>query len=289
MRRSFLVATSMLILLMSIVALAGGWRKLALWAGVVKPGPTQDGKGALLPNGWKITPAGRHVNLPGDMVMKIIVSPDGKTVFTNTAGWHDHSVNVVDAETGKAVENVNVGKVWAGMAMNPATGAIFVSGGGAPSQQFLSGVRSRGLSPEMIEALRLPVLRLQRDNGKLALLPSLAIDGLAEKDRFIAGVTYAADGSLYVVNTQNDTVYRLSGAEFKTQVAAKVGYRPYAAALAPKGQLLAVSNWGDESVSLLDAKTLKETARVKIGSHPNDLAYSKDGRLFVANAGSNSV
>src|SRR5262249_9466459 len=84
-------------------------------------------------------------------------------------------------------------------------------------------------------------------------------------------------------------VYRLSGADFKTQVAAKVGYRPYAAALAPNGTQLAVSNWGDESVSLLDARMLKEAARVKVGSHPNDLAFAKDGRLFVANAGSNSV
>src|SRR5499433_1576976 len=289
MKRRLVVATSALILLASTIALAGNWRKLALWAGVVKPGPTQDGKGALLPNGWKITPAGQQVQLPGDMVMKIIVSPDGKTVFANTAGWHDHSVNVVDAQTGKVEESVNVGKVWTGMAMNPATGAIFVSGGGTPTQQFLAAAKNRGLTQEMIEALRLPVLRLQRDNGKLALRPSLAINGLEEKDRFVAGVTYAADGSLYVVNTQNDTVYGLSGADFKTQVAAKVGYRPYAAALTPNGKQLAVSNWGDESVSLLDAKTLKETARVKVGSHPNDLAFAKDGRLFVANAGSNSV
>jgi len=289
MKRRLVVATSVLILLASTIALAGNWRKLALWAGVLKPGPTQDGKGALLPNGWKITPAGQQVQLPGDMVMKIIVSPDGKTVFANTAGWHDHSVNVVDSQTGKVEESVNVGKVWTGMAMNPATGAIFVSGGGTPTQQFLAAAKTRGLTQEMIEALRLPVLRLQRDNGKLALRPSLAINGLEEKDRFVAGVTYAADGSLYVVNTQNDTVYGLSGADFKTQVAAKVGYRPYAAALAPNGKQLAVSNWGDESVSLLDAKTLKETARVKVGSHPNDLAFAKDGRLFVANAGSNSV
>src|SRR5215510_13605544 len=289
MKRRLFVATSALILLASAIALAGNWRKLALWAGVVKPGPTADGKGALLPTGWKITPAGQQVPLPGDMVMKIIVSPDGKTVFANTAGWHDHSVNMVDAQTGKVAESVNVGKVWTGMAMNPATGAIFVSGGGAPSRQFLTAAENRGIKPEMIEALRLPVLRLQRDNGKLSLQPSLAVNGLEEKDRFVAGVTYTADGSLYVVNTQNDTVYRLSGADFKTQIAAKVGYRPYAAALAPNGGRLAVSNWGDESVSLLDAKTLKETARVKVGSHPNDLAFAIDGRLFVANAGSNSV
>src|SRR5262249_52961839 len=48
-------------------------------------------------------------------------------------------------------------------------------------------------------------------------------------------------------------------------------------------------NWGEESISLLDAKTLKETSRIKVGSHPNDLTFSADGRLFVANAGSDSV
>src|SRR5262249_56798727 len=99
----------------------------------------------------------------------------------------------------------------------------------------------------MSDARRLLLLLLQRDNGKLALRPSLAINGLEEKDRFVAGVTYAADGSLYVVNTQNDTVYGLSGADFKTQVAAKVSYRPYAAALAPNGQQLAVSIWSGDT------------------------------------------
>ena len=67
MKRRFLVMTSVLILLVSTVAFAaaaGGWRKLAIWAGVIKPGPTQDGKGALLPNGWKITPAGKQIQLP---------------------------------------------------------------------------------------------------------------------------------------------------------------------------------------------------------------------------------
>ena len=60
-------------------------------------------------------------------------------------------------------------------------------------------------------------------------------------------------------------------------------------ALAPNGKQLAVSNWGDESVSVLDATTLQEVAKIKVGSHPNELLYAKDGRLFVANAGANSV
>jgi YVTN family beta-propeller protein len=291
MKRRLLVVGSLVLLAstIGIAALAGGWQRIARLAGVVKPGPTKDGKAALLPNGWKITPGGRHVTLPGDMVMKIIVSSDGKTIVANTAGWHDHSVNILDVQNWAISQTLDVGKDWAGMAMNPSTGALFVSAGGAPSQQFLNGAKNRGVAPEVLEALRLPVLRLERSNGKLAVQPSIAIDGLDEKERFIAGVTYAPDGSLYVVNTQNDRVYKLSGADFKTQVSARVGYRPYAAALAPDGKSLAVSNWGDESVSILDAHTLSETTRIKVGSHPNDLAFSKDGRLFVANAGSNSV
>jgi YVTN family beta-propeller protein len=290
MKRRFLIAGSVVILsTIGVAALAGGWHRIAQWAGVIKPGPTSDGKAALLPNGWKITPAGRHITLPGDMVMKIIASPDGKTVIANTAGWHDHSVNVLDVQNWTISQTVDVGKDWAGMAMNPTTGALFVSAGGTPTTQFLNGAKNRGVSPEVLEALRRPVLHLERSNGKLAVQPSLAIDGLDDKERFVAGVTYAPDGSLYVVNTQNDKVYRLSGADFKTQVSAKVGYRPYAAALAPDGKRLAVSNWGDESVSLLDSQTLAEESRIKVGSHPNDLVFAKDGRLFVANAGSNSV
>lgn len=81
----------------------------------------------------------------------------------------------------------------------------------------------------------------------------------------------------------------ICGADFKTQISTKVGYRPFAAALAPTGKQLAVSNWGDESVSILNAATLQEITKIKVGSHPNELLYAKDGRLFVANAGANSV
>ena len=70
---------------------------------------------------------------------------------------------------------------------------------------------------------------------------------------------------------------------------ARVGYRPYAAALSPNGKTLAVSNYGAKSVSLLRASDLKEEKRVPVGIMPNELAWAKDGRLFVANAGSNSV
>ncbi|MEP7341737.1 MAG: beta-propeller fold lactonase family protein [Acidobacteriota bacterium] len=284
--RKFPFITIAILLAVTTAGVAGGYQKLK---SMLRPGPNADGQGITLPVGWRITPAGRHLPLPGDMAMKIVVSPDGKHAFVNTAGWHDHSVNTIDLATEKIVSTINVGKDWTGMALNAKTSELFISGGGELTPQFAGLAKQRGVSAEMLEALKLPVLRLDFSSGKLNLKPSLPIDGLSGKERFVAGVTYGADGTLYVVNTQNDTIYRLSGADFKTLDSAKVGYRPYAAVLAPNGKTLAVSNWGDESVSLMDAATLKEISKLKVGSHPNDLAYSKDGRLFVANAGSNSV
>ena len=46
---------------------------------------TSDGK-MVLPNGWRITPAGRHIKLPGDLPMKMIVTADSKLIV-NTAGY----------------------------------------------------------------------------------------------------------------------------------------------------------------------------------------------------------
>jgi YVTN family beta-propeller protein len=284
--RKFTIITITALLALVTAGVVGGFQRLR---SMLRPGKNVDGQGMTLPVGWRVTPAGNHLPLPGDMVMKIVVSPDGKHAFVNTAGWHDHSVNAIELSTQKMVSTVNVAKDWTGMTLNPKTNALFVSGGGEMTEQFAAQEKQRGTSAEILDALKLPVLRLDFANSKLEVKPSLPINGLSGKERFVAGLTYGSNESLYVVNTQNDTVYRLSGADFRTQVSGRVGYRPYAAALALDEKQLAVSNWGDESVSLLDSATLTEISRVKVGSHPNDLAFSKDGRLFVANAGANSV
>ena len=81
----------------------------------------------------------------------------------------------------------------------------------------------------------------------------------------------------------------MSGENYAKQISAETGNRPYAAELSPDGSTLAVSNWGGESVSLIDPETLKERARINTGSHPNEMIWDRAGRLFVANSGSNSV
>jgi YVTN family beta-propeller protein len=243
-------------------------------------------EGVTLPNGWRVTPAGKHIKLPGDLPMKMIATADGK-LLVNTAGWHDHSVNVIDPNSAKVEQSFEVLKNWDGMSLDPQSGTVFVSGGGTPIDGFVPS--SRPHPQEITDSLTKPVLRLHYANGKLTALAPLSIEGMVEKKRFISGVAAAAGGVLYVLDINADTIYRLSGPKYDKQASGRTGPRPYAAVLSPDKSTLAVSNWGGESVSLLDPETLSERSRIQTGNHPNEMAWDRAERLFVANSGANSV
>jgi YVTN family beta-propeller protein len=246
-----------------------------------------DGK-MLLPNGWRITPAGRHIKLAGDLPMKMIVTKDGK-LLVNTAGWHDHDVHVIDIKSEKLEQSFDIGKNWDGMSLDPASGTVYISSGGTPKpgyEESAAGLKHK-ISPEVMALVGKPVLRLHYENGRLNLQPPVPVQGVSEKGYFISGVTVNR-GVLYVLEINASKIFRLSGKDLATQTSSATGARPYAVELSPDGKRLAVSNWGDESVSFLDPETLQERARVKTGSHPNEMVWDGD-RLFVANSGSNSV
>ena len=85
-----------------------------------------DSTGAVtLPNGWRITPAGNHVKLPGDLPMKMAVLSDSKLLVL-TAGYHDHSLNIIDTRTREQVATLDVVKSWDGMAFDAPSGTVFL-------------------------------------------------------------------------------------------------------------------------------------------------------------------
>ena len=263
--------------------------------------PNAKGTGTRLPNGWQITPAGTPIALPGDLPLKMLFSPDGKYLLVSTGGFHDHGVSVIDPKTLRVTQSVNLGKDWAGMCFDPDGDDLYVSGGGTPDERFLKGAAKAGATPEMLDSFTHPILHLGFTGGTLTPKKSIDIAGLPEGSapipgdyhekfsRFVAGLASGVGDTLYAVNIQTDTVYKLAGQPRTVAASVQVGYRPYGIALSPNGQTVAVSNMGGNSVSLLRATDLKETGRVAVGSQPCELAYAKDGRLFVANAGSNSV
>jgi YVTN family beta-propeller protein len=241
--------------------------------------PIANGAAMRLPNGWKLTPAGRAIALPGDMPQSMLFTPDGKYLLVSTAGYHNHGIDVIDTRTAKVVQFVEVGKTWTGMAFDAARGNLFLSGAGVTATAARNGAGT--VYPGA-------VLRFTWNNGRLLRQADIELPGIPDRNAFIGGLAVGPDSSLYVVNTQTDSILRLD-ASFKVSASAHTGYRPNAVALSPSRRQVAVSNWGDRSISLLDAQTLAERNRVVVGSHPYDLAYGPDGRLFVTNAGSNSV
>ena len=263
--------------------------------------PDGNGTGTRLPNGWHVTPAGTPIALPGDLPLKMLFSPDGKTLLALTGGYHDHGVSLIDPATDKVTQSVNLGKVWAGMCFDPEGDDLYVSGGGPPSKEFLANAAKQGADEALTESFHHPILHLKFAGGALTPGKPIDIPGLSDTvadipgdyhvkfTRFMAGLVSGQDGALYAVNIQNDTVYKLAGTPRALAASVKVGARPYAAALSPDGKTLAVSNMGDDTVSLLDASNLSERTRVKVGSQPNELAWGQGGRLFVADAGANSV
>ena len=130
----------------------------------------------------------------------------------------------------------------------------------------------------------------------LSPLPPIKLPDTEDKKTWVAGLLAltAEDGaqSCYAVDEGHDCVFRFAFGERKSaQISPstlKTGYAPYAIAGSPDGSFIAVSNWGDQSISIFDRASGKEI-RLAVGSHPNELVWSKDGRIYVACSGSNSV
>lgn len=242
---------------------------------------------ARLANGWKITPAGRHVGLPGDMPGSIVVAPGGRFAFVNTCGYHGHSIDVVDLGSAAVVQKLDVGVNWVGMAYDADRRELYVSGG-SPAK-FGRKSADVSIGEPFAKENRAAVLRLGWDGSRLTPKTGLGISDLAENEQFVSGLSTLRGGGLAVVNIQNDTVYRLSAEGRETTGSLKVGYRPYGVAESPSGKMIAVSNWGAKSVSIIDTATWKLNATVSVGTHPNALTYAKDGRLFVACASDNRI
>ena len=223
------------------------------------------------------------------MPLRVFPLPHGRRVLVLTGGYHDHSLSLVDLGSGRILHSLELGKAWAGLAVDPRSSTVFVSGGGPAPKGFEAVLEGTPIDPTVRESLSTAVLRVSVEGDRLVPQPALAIPG-TEGERPLHRRIGGRAGRL-VVRCEHANRHSLQApsAGWILLASVQVGYRPFAIALSRDSLTLAVSNWGDKTVSLLDASSLKETSRIAVGAHPSDLAYGPDGRLFVANAGSNSV
>src|SRR5262249_28717294 len=92
------------------------------------PGPLGGGV-TLLPNGWKIAPAGRPVQV-GSFPMAMVESADGRTLFVASNGYLKPSITAVDIKTRRVVDTLVLDHAWLGLARHPDGMRLYVSGAG---------------------------------------------------------------------------------------------------------------------------------------------------------------
>jgi YVTN family beta-propeller protein len=73
-------------------------------------------------------------------------------------------------------------------------------------------------------------------------------------------------------------IYNLDSLEYQARI--ETGRMPKVIVLSPSGDLVCVSNWLSQSVSLIDPGTRKTLAEVPVGGTPRGMAFSPDGSLL---------
>ncbi|HEV3006854.1 MAG TPA: alkaline phosphatase family protein [Pirellulales bacterium] len=255
-------------------------------------GPT-DENAFLLPNGWRLTPAGNHVPL-SDLPLNILVSADGSYALVATSGYNSHDLTVVELASQRKLAVQSAKQSWFGLARDGAKGEVWWSGGGA---SVLHRFTWQDGKLEACEAYPPPVK--PGEPPPAGALPA----------GFRTGVCFdAQSGSVYslAILAKGDTksfawgdaasdqgrggvISRIAAAGQVAPQSAACGKRPYDVVKARNG-LLYVSDWADRKVLVVDPDSLRTLAKIPVGEHPNQLAlHPLDDRLFVACASMNSV
>ncbi|MBC6991891.1 bifunctional YncE family protein/alkaline phosphatase family protein [Hymenobacter sp. BT491] len=240
----------------------------------VLPGPVAGTAQTLLPNGWKLSPAGTQTPL-GDLPLNLVVAPSGKLAAVTNNGYGPNSIQLLETPSGKVLDQKVVSAAWLGLAFGPQEKTLYASGG---EQNLIHCFRieNNRLLPDSAIVLG-PPWRDRPQPGK----PNIGITGLAVDAR---------RQLLYAVTREDSALYTI---DLRTRAVAgrtKLGSEAYTVVLAPRGEELYISQWGGSSVTVYSAEQKRITATIPVESHPNDMVLSRDGRrLFVANANSNSV
>ena len=143
------------------------------WAFAQLPGPTNGT--TLLPNGWSISPVGRHLSTP-DYVLGLSPSPDGRVLVGLHSGFNPHGLVVTKPDGSAILQRIPLRSSWMGLAWSPEGGRLFVSGGNA----------NGGKKPEVA-----PIYVFDYRNGRLSESPVARFtNGLPAGSIYWAGLAH---------------------------------------------------------------------------------------------------
>ncbi len=254
----------------------------ALAAAALAPAPARRTPGlergvTLLPNGWRIAPAGRHLSV-GDLPLAMVESHDGRYLVVTNGGYAKPTLTVVDLEDFTVRSRVPIENAWLGLAWNPAGDRLYSSGapGNAIAElQFRDGALKESRRIELVAAAE----------GAAPSTPA------PNRRDFLGGLAVSPDGArLYAVDVLGQRLWAVDLASGRAIASAALDAEPYTCIASPDGRTVFVSLWGGARVLAFDAATLTPTGAIAVGEHPNAMELDREGRrLYVACANTNGV
>jgi YVTN family beta-propeller protein len=231
------------------------------------PGKTQKTGQVLLPNGWRLSPAGTSIAL-GDLPLNMQLSASGKLLAVTNNGQSTQSIQLIDPQTEKLLDTKILGKSWYGLAFSHDEKMLYAGGG---NDNW--------------------ILAFHIQNNKIGKADTIKLGKAWPKDKICTtGIAINKTGDrLYTVTKEDSALYIIDPNSLKVLNKVKLPAEAYSCTLSPDEKTLYISIWGAGQVACYHTVTGTIT-NIKTGNHPNEIILNKKGSiLFVANANDNSV
>src|ERR1700744_611319 len=101
---------------------------MALQVSAQLPGKIRKTEQVLLPNGWKLSPAGTWLQL-GDLPLNIQISSSGRLLAVTNNGQSTQSIQLIDPKNEKLLDERIIAKSWYGLAFSHDEKILYASGG----------------------------------------------------------------------------------------------------------------------------------------------------------------
>jgi len=224
-------------------------------------------KNLTLPNGWGISRVGESLRL-GDLPLNIAVSPSGHLLAVTNNGESDQSIYLIDAFRHKTLDTIVIREAWLGLVFSKDGQNLYASGG------------NKNI-----------IIKYSVKNNKLSITDTLVLGKPWPEKISPAGLALDEKKNLlYVVTKENNSLYILDLKKKQSPRRFSLEGEGYTCMLSGDSRNLYISCWGCGKVQVFNTGTLTFTKAITVGSNPNDLYLSRNGKyLYVANANDNSV
>jgi hypothetical protein len=92
------------------------------------PGKIHKTGQVLLPNGWRLSPAGTSLQL-GDLPLNIQISASGRLLAVTNNGQSTQSIQLIDPKNEKLLDEKIIKKSWYGLAFSHDEKMLYAGGG----------------------------------------------------------------------------------------------------------------------------------------------------------------